>query len=266
MKITRPKSLTELVVEELRARIIDGRLRLGESLSENALAADLGISKTPVREAFLQLKLEGLVDVLPQRGTYVFCLAADQVARISELREILELAAAAAAMKRNHPLLVARMTEILRSMRKAYDAGNNVGYRTLDGELHQAIIDLCGNPYIRDAYGPIGFRIQALRSRLSDEAGLNQLSFRDHCEMLRLIKAGEVAALQKLMRAHIRQTARSYLEVLSRRNAIGEEATTDMAIAPASAAMRKSRASAGRRGSGALADKQPSARSETPHQ
>ena len=74
MKIVRPKSLTELVVDELRTRIIDGRLRLGEALSENTLAAELGISKTPVREALLQLKLERLVDVLPQRGTYVFRL------------------------------------------------------------------------------------------------------------------------------------------------------------------------------------------------
>ena len=120
MKITRPKSLTELVVDELRARIIDGRLRLGEALSENALAADLGISKTPVREALLQLKLERLVDVLPQRGTYVFRLARDQVVMISELREILELPAAAAAIERNHAALVARMTEIFEEMRKAY--------------------------------------------------------------------------------------------------------------------------------------------------
>ena len=90
MKITRPKSLTEMVVEELRKRIIDGRMQLGAALSENALAADLGISKTPVREALLQLKLERLVDVLPQRGTYVFRMAPDQVAMIRELREVLE--------------------------------------------------------------------------------------------------------------------------------------------------------------------------------
>ena len=89
MKITRPKSLTEIVVCELRKRIIYGRLQLGEALSENALAAELGISKTPVREALLQLKLERMVDVLPQRGTYVFRMAADQVIMISELREIL---------------------------------------------------------------------------------------------------------------------------------------------------------------------------------
>ncbi|HJZ44578.1 MAG TPA: GntR family transcriptional regulator, partial [Hyphomicrobiaceae bacterium] len=190
MKITRPKSLTALVVGELRARIVDGRLRLGEHLSENALAAELGISKTPVREALLQLKLDRLVDILPQRGTYVFRLGADDVVKVSELREILEVEAAAAAIRRNHGLLVARMSEVLRDMRKAYAAGDNAAYRTIDGEFHRTIIDLCGNSFISDAYGPIGLRIQALRSRLSDEAALNRLSFRDHCQMLKLIKSG----------------------------------------------------------------------------
>jgi DNA-binding GntR family transcriptional regulator len=216
MKITRPQSLTALVVGELRARIVDGRLRLGEHLSENALAAELGISKTPVREALLQLKLDRLVDILPQRGTYVFRLGADDVVKVSELREILEVEAAAAAIKRNHALLVTRMSEVLRDMRKAYAAGDNAAYRTIDGEFHRTIIDLCGNSFISDAYGPIGLRIQALRSRLSDEAALNRLSFRDHCQMLKLIKLGSIARLQKLMRAHIRQTAQSYIEVLGR--------------------------------------------------
>ena len=216
MKITRPQSLTALVVGELRARIVDGRLRLGEHLSENALAAELGISKTPVREALLQLKLDRLVDILPQRGTYVFRLGADDVVKVSELREILEVEAAAAAIKRNHALLVTRMSEVLRDMRKAYAAGDNAAYRTIDGEFHRTIIDLCGNSFISDAYGPIGLRIQALRSRLSDEAALNRLSFRDHCQMLKLIKSGSIARLQKLMRAHIRQTAQSYIEVLGR--------------------------------------------------
>ena len=174
MRIERPKSLTGLVVDELRARIIDGRLRLGEALSENVLAADLGISKTPVREALLQLKLERLVDVLPQRGTYVFRLARDEVVMISELREMLELPAAAAAIERNYAALVARMTEIYQDMSKAYRAGDNAGYRASDGELHQTIIDLCANPYLSNAYNQVGFRIQALRSRLADEMSLNR--------------------------------------------------------------------------------------------
>jgi DNA-binding GntR family transcriptional regulator len=215
-KIARPKSLTELVVDELRKRIIDGRLRLGEALSENALAAELGLSKTPVREALLQLKLERLVDVLPQRGTYVFQLAIDQVAMISELREILEVSAVAAAVERNHTALVSEMAKIFEAMRGAFEAGDNTGYRTLDGEYHQTIIDLCGNPYISDAYVQVSFRTQALRSRLSVDASLNKLSFRDHREMLKLIRARDVSALQKLLRAHIKQTKQMYLDVLER--------------------------------------------------
>jgi len=214
VKIARPKSLKELVVEELRTRIIDGRLSLGAGLSENALAADLGISKTPVREALLQLKLEGLVDVQPQRGTYVFRLAAPQVVMISELREILETAAAAAAVERSYSALTVEMTRLFEAMRAAYDADDIGAYRTLDGDYHQTLIDLCGNPYIRDAYSQVGFRIQALRSRLSREAMLNRLSLKDHRDMLRLIKARDVPALQALLKAHINQTKQSYLDLL----------------------------------------------------
>jgi DNA-binding GntR family transcriptional regulator len=219
MTIKRPRSLTALVGDELRARIIDGRLRLGEHVSENALAAELGISKTPVREALLQLKLDRLVDILPQRGTYIFRLGPADVIKVSELREVLEVEAAAIAIKRNGRELALRMASVLHDMRKAYTAGDNVAYRTLDGDYHRALIEACGNSYISDAYAPIGLRIQALRSRLSDEAALNRLSFRDHCNMLKLIKAGEVTGLQKLLRVHVRQTARSYIEVLGQREA-----------------------------------------------
>jgi DNA-binding GntR family transcriptional regulator len=209
------RSLADVVVQDLRTRILDGRLRLGESLSENALAAELGISKTPVREALLRLRIEGLVDVLPQRGTYVFRLGADQVGMISELREVLEVAAATAAMKHHRAQLAARMSKIVREMRKAYEAGDRVAYATLDGQFHGSILDVCGNTYMRDAYDPVGFRMQALRARLTDKDTLNRQSLQDHCEMLRLVKAGQTAALLRLIREHIRMTAQSSLELLA---------------------------------------------------
>jgi DNA-binding GntR family transcriptional regulator len=216
MKLTRPKSLKEMVADEVRTRIIDGRIHLGAGLSENSLASELGISKTPVREALLQLQQEGLVQVQPQRGTYVFRMAPEQVVMISELREILEVAAIKAAMTRNHEELVERMGAIFAAMRDAYAADDRLAYRRLDGDYHEAIVELSGNPYIRNAYGQIGFCIQALRSRLSTQARLNKLSMADHREMLKLVKARDVAAVQKLLRAHINATKHSYLEVLER--------------------------------------------------
>jgi len=224
------KSLADQVVEELRTRILDGRLRLGESLSENTVAADLGISKTPVREALLRLKMDRLVDVLPQRGSYVFQLSAEEVGMVSELREVLEIAAAAAAMKRNPLALADHMRAIVKEMRKAYAVSNKVAYATLDGRLHETIIDLCGNTYIVDAYGPVGFRVRALRARLTDEETLNRRSLQDHCEMLRLVEAGQTAALQDLIRKHIRQTAQSSIEMLANNLLIESERGPDAGV------------------------------------
>jgi DNA-binding GntR family transcriptional regulator len=223
MKIARPKSLKDLVVEELRNRIVDNRLRLGAALSENTLAAELGISKTPVREALLQLKLEGLVEVQPQRGTYVFRLDPQQVVLISELREVLEIAAAGAAIERNGPALFANMGKILEEMRAAYEAGDTVSYHVLDGRYHQAIVDLCGNPYIVDAYSQIGFRIQALRSRLSNEAVLNSRSMKDHVKMLELVRKGDAPGLQALLRTHVAHTRDWFLDVLAEPEAATKE-------------------------------------------
>jgi DNA-binding GntR family transcriptional regulator len=223
MKLVRPKSLTEMVADEIRTRIIDGRIRLGAGLSENSLAAELGISKTPVREALLQLKQEGLVQVQPQRGTYVFRLEAEQVVMISELREVLELAAAKAALARNGATLAERMGELCAEMRDAFEADDRIAYRKLDGAYHEAIIDLCGNDYIRNAYRQISFCVAALRSRLSNEVQLNKLSLADHREMLRLVKARDAAALTKLLRAHINHTKQSYLDVLERGDFLADE-------------------------------------------
>jgi DNA-binding GntR family transcriptional regulator len=214
MKLVRPKSLKDMVADEVRTRIIDGRIALGAGLSENSLAAELGISKTPVREALLQLKQEGLVEVQPQRGTYVFRMAAEQVVMISELREILELAAIKAAIARNHETLTDRMGSLYAAMRAAYEVDDQLAYRKLDGAYHETIVELSGNPYIRSAYAQIGFCIQALRSRLSTQAQLNRRSIGDHREMLKLVKARDVPALQKLLRTHINETKQSYLDVL----------------------------------------------------
>ncbi len=226
------KSLADLVVQELRTRILDGRLRLGESLSENTVAADLGISKTPVREALLRLKMDRLVDVLPQRGSYVFQLSAEEVGMVSELREVLEVAAAAAAMQRNPRELANRLGIIVKGMHKAHAVSDKVAYATLDGRLHQAIIDLCGNTYIVDAYGPVGFRVQALRARLSDEETLNRRSLLDHCEMLRLVEARQPEALQQLIRMHIRQTRQSSIEMLANNLLIESERGPEAGAAP----------------------------------
>lgn len=121
--------------------------------------------------------------------------------------------------------------------------GDNAAYRTLDGEFHQAIIGLCGNSYLIDAYAQVAFRTQALRSRLSDEAALNRRSLQDHSNIVKLVRSRHVPALLRLLRAHIRHTMRSYLDVLERRDAAALRATPESeAIDPPRKSNRYTRA------------------------
>src|SRR5258708_2618505 len=106
-RLARPRSLTEMVIAEIRELIVSGRLPLGEQLSEGALAEQLGVSRTPVREAFLRLETERLVEVRPQRGTFVFQYDATELREICELREGLETGCLPITLARDRPPLIA---------------------------------------------------------------------------------------------------------------------------------------------------------------
>ncbi len=214
-KLQRARTLTEQAAEEIRARIIRGNFELGEALSENTLAAELGVSKTPVREALLQLKLEGLVDIQPQRGSFVFQMSAQEVVELSELREILETAAVLRALDRDPDGLADALTAVVGRMHTAIERGDFAAYRDLDAAFHQAFVDHCGNAFLKESYAGITVRVQTLRTRLSTDSALNSTSLREHGQILAQIKARDTARLLPLLAAHIFGTKRRYVETLA---------------------------------------------------
>jgi len=218
--LRRAKSLTEQAADEIRARIVFGDVELGSSLSENMLAAELGVSKTPVREALLQLKSEGLVSIQPQRGSFVFDMSASEVVHLGDLRETLELAALRLAAGHDRAGLVEALREIVTKMRKALDRNDAVDYRKLDAEFHRAFFDHSGNVYLLASYLGIAFRIQALRSRLSADPMLNRSSYTDHEKLLQLVESGKVDAALALLSRHVGGTTEDYAATIdARRNA-----------------------------------------------
>jgi DNA-binding GntR family transcriptional regulator len=213
--LVRPSSLAEQAAEQIRDRIVRGDLRLGEALSETALAAEIGISKTPVREAFLLLKTEGLVDIQPQRGTFVFRISASEAGKLSEFREVLEISALRLGMAMDAAGLGQTLAAIAADMTVALDANDAASYLELNRHFHQCIIDRCDNHYLSRSYAVIAFRIQALRYRLAMDPALNANSLEQHHALARLIgqDAGKEAAA--LMRKHIAKTADDYENTLS---------------------------------------------------
>src|SRR5688572_28849988 len=118
-KIKKPKSLTLLAMDNIREGITSGAYPLGAPLFEKVLAEEFGISKTPVREALVQLQREGLVVVVPHSGTFVFELADNEVTELCELRLILETNAVQLAMRRQSGQLIADLDGIVEGMRES---------------------------------------------------------------------------------------------------------------------------------------------------
>lgn len=229
-QLERPKSLTEMAEDSIRQLIVSGRFALGEQLSEASLALQLGISKTPVREALLGLRAAGLIDIQPQRGTFVFSLTAEQVDEICRFRELVEVAALAWAMRLRHAELVTGLDENLRLMAEAKNAQNWRAIPLLDQEFHHVIVKHCENAYLQQAYGLIATKIRALRSRLPEENERVGHCQENHAAIVRLIRDSNVPAAQDALAVHIRDTRNSYIEA-SRGPLSGARVSQALAVA-----------------------------------
>ena len=221
-RLERPKSLTELVKEHIRTRITNGELMLGEALSENVLAAQLGISKTPVREALLQLKLEGLVDIQPQRGSFVFTMAPEEAAEMCQYRVILESAALRDALSNDEAGLIAALDANVRKMAKAVADDDMPAYRRLDTEYHRHILSRAGNRYLVLAHEQMEMRVQALRAKVTSKHRTVEDSLTEHQNIVKLLKAHEKTKALSLLGVHIRAASRDY-QIMLQEQARGRE-------------------------------------------
>ena len=208
--IERPASLAEIALRQIRTAIIEGTLPLGSALSEGQLAASLGISKTPVREALAQLRMEGLVTIVPQSGTFVFTLSATEVVEICELRQTLEAAALRLAIDRNRAGLIAGLAEICAKMDEARAAGDESIYLRLDSDFHEQFFANCSNRYFADAYGRIVPKVAALRTHLATRPDHTRMSYEEHNQNLDAIRREREDEVMAILDRHIDRTRSAY--------------------------------------------------------
>jgi DNA-binding GntR family transcriptional regulator len=208
--IKRPASLTEIALQKIRKAIVEGALPLGSAISEGQLAASLGISKTPVREALAQLRVEGLVTIVPQSGTFVFTLSATEVVEICELRQMLEAAALRLALERNRARLIEGLADVCAGMDKVRAAGDERAYLRLDSAFHEQFFANCGNRYFAEAYARIVPKVAALRTHLAIRPDHTRMSYQEHKQILRAIEDKRDKELMSILDKHIERTRSAY--------------------------------------------------------
>ena len=134
------------VYAALRDAIVACELAPGQQISENELAAVLGVSRTPVREALARLREDGLVEIVPQLGTFVSRISVAAVDDAQFLREALECSAVRLAAERCAAADVDALQELLAGQQRARDAGDAAAFFVLDDDLHATLCELSGRP------------------------------------------------------------------------------------------------------------------------
>jgi DNA-binding GntR family transcriptional regulator len=214
MTLKRPKSLRELALDHLRSHIVNGTLKMGQALSERQISAELGVSKSPVREALAQLRDEGLVIIEPQKVARVFSLTAAEVAQICDFRLAIEVAAVELALARNHLALADELDAMVGRMEKAQASRQVAKYLALDGRFHMALFECGENQYLSASYARYASKIAALRTHLSRLPQHTQLSFTEHRKIANAARKNDLTAIRRILLTHIDRTRQTYLAQL----------------------------------------------------
>ncbi|PPC73960.1 GntR family transcriptional regulator [Pokkaliibacter plantistimulans] len=208
-QIERSKSLTEVATDELRRAIVNGSLELGQLLSENALAATLGISRTPVREALSQLRLEGLVKVTP-KGSCVFTLSAAELRELCFFRFGLESLAVREAITHNPDKYAAEMAEVVSQMESKKKLEQIQDYLELDRRFHQLSFCHSDNRYLEEAFRMVEGKISAMRTHLAVLHDLTDKTLEDHHAILSAVRSRKAEKVIEILDEHINSIATFY--------------------------------------------------------
>jgi DNA-binding GntR family transcriptional regulator len=195
-------SLKQRVYDELRARIERGELKEGERVAELAVCDSLGVSRTPVREALIQLEADGYLEGMPRRGFRVRSFDEQSAREVFEMLGPLDGRAALLALPNMNGDDLADMGFLCESMELAIAGGLTARYYDLQHEFHQHYIDRCGNRRLVKALGELMSQLSSRSYQRDDPQALQNMraANEEHRHILRLFEAGDGKALQDYIR------------------------------------------------------------------
>jgi DNA-binding GntR family transcriptional regulator len=211
----RSKSLKARVTERLRRAILDTELELGQALSEDKLATALGVSRTPVRDALTVLQRQGLVEVHPQRGSFVFLPSESDIGQLCEFREMMEMRALSICLERRRDTTLSQMRRASEDMVAAWRRSDYVPAARADDAFHNALFDNCGNGYLVEAYRLVSGQVDALRGYLS-MTDLDR-AVEEHRTIIDAAAGNDLERAKTTLSEHIVKMGALYLSVIRAR-------------------------------------------------
>jgi DNA-binding GntR family transcriptional regulator len=199
LKIPKYPNLTELAYLHIKRSILEGSFSDGKRLTEDNLAAQLGISKSPVREALNRLESDGLVTIEPRRGAHVRTFTLQEACELYELREVLEVHAVGLA--RITPEFLNELAASIDRIKRDLAERNTIAYVEEDIRFHNLIAAASGNNELRRTLENISQKTALFRSRTYRLVAATSPDCHD--KIYEALKEGDRKLAQQAMRDHI---------------------------------------------------------------
>jgi DNA-binding GntR family transcriptional regulator len=208
-------ALTLRVYRAIKERILSGEIPLGARLHDEDLGAQLGVSRTPVREALMTLTREGLVEIVPRSQTRVRTFTEHDLEEIFDLRSALETLAVRRSADRLRPEQIERLRGMYRKSEAALKRGNPKPVFEFDGELHRTILEASGNRRLQDMMVTINDYVVLFRN-ISATTTTHRGHTARHSDILRALEHGDAEGAARALAEHLlvakEQTLRDFVQ------------------------------------------------------
>lgn len=213
IKLDDYKPLREIVFESLREAIIQGKLRPGERLMEIQLAEEMGVSRTPVREAIRKLELEGFVVMAPRKGAYVSDVSVKDIVDVFEVRSALEGLAAGLAAER---ITSEEMDQLEMSLVKINAISEEDLDAIVEGDacFHEIIYRASRNERLTQIITQLQEQIRRFRMTSLSRPGRQKNALDEHKKIVEAISDRNVDLAQTLAREHVENAEQNFLNTL----------------------------------------------------
>lgn len=218
-------NLHDAIVDALRRMIVAGELRSGEPISEPTLCRQLGVSRTPLREALKVLAFDQWVDLVPNRGAVVTTLTSEEAAALFELLEGLEQFVGELAAARATRDEMAEIRALHDQMGNHFDARDLHAYFTTNQRIHHCLVQATRNPALIATQQNLARKVVRVRAMANLMTGRQEASFGEHAAILEALEQRDGPLLGRLLRAHLHDAGVAVREALAARRTASAAST-----------------------------------------
>lgn len=212
--IVRP-ALQEEVVARIHRMIDDGTLLPGSRIPERQLCEQLGVSRTPLREAFRILASQGLIELAPRRGATVKKLHAGEIDHMFEVLEALEALAGGLACDVMSEAQLAAIAELHERMMAAYRRRDRRRFFEFNQRIHEAIVAASGNPVLARVYDGLNSLARRIRYLPTITEAQWRVAAEEHTQIMKALRARNREAAARALRDHLRTKRRRVKAILA---------------------------------------------------